>query len=66
MHSFLVLHLLHSRHDITLNYLLPLRKFQWLHLITSQEDMGAIQVMGISWSAFHHLVEGSRVLQALH
>ncbi len=52
-----IMHSLRCRHYITRQDRLPVRASPWQHLCSSQQDMGALQLMGLTWSAFTQLLD---------
>jgi hypothetical protein len=56
MKTVLVMNSLRTRHYITRSDLLPIRATPWRHLCASHQDMGALQLMGLTWRAFGDLL----------
>ena len=46
-----------ERHYLTVKDLLPLRESPWVQLKAARQEKGALQVMGITWEAFFHLLQ---------
>ncbi len=54
--TVLIMHSLCSRHYITSKDRVCIRKSPWFHMKATSQDGAAMQLMGITWSAFDHLL----------